>query len=165
VRGATPAGLHDERAVLDALRSLRRIPDATPAEVLHRILDAAALAKLVRREPPRVRALVGALLEEAGAAAVPPSLPMNSVARSTRLTRYRMPEAAAWLKSAADWGICWPRHPLGPRDWLSDAISASGERKRALETRTRLLALWRRADAELQPVLADVWSRVTVPER
>jgi hypothetical protein len=113
VRGTTPAGLHNERAVLDALRSLRRIPGATPAEVLHRILllikggklDAAALAKMARREPPRVRALVGALLEEAGADAVPPSL-LGELRRSLNpATRYRMPEAAAWLKSAASWGI------------------------------------------------------------
>jgi hypothetical protein len=39
---------------------------------------------------------------------------------------------------------------------LAELYDARGERPRALETRTRLLALWRRADAELQPVLADV---------
>jgi DNA-binding SARP family transcriptional activator/tetratricopeptide (TPR) repeat protein len=42
---------------------------------------------------------------------------------------------------------------------LAELYDARGERRRALETRTRLLALWRRADAELQPVLADVRTR------
>jgi tetratricopeptide (TPR) repeat protein len=39
---------------------------------------------------------------------------------------------------------------------LAELYDVHGERNRALETRTRLLALWRRADATLQPVLADV---------
>ena len=42
---------------------------------------------------------------------------------------------------------------------LAELYDAHGERDRALETRTRLLALWRRADATLQPVLADVRTR------
>jgi DNA-binding SARP family transcriptional activator/tetratricopeptide (TPR) repeat protein len=42
---------------------------------------------------------------------------------------------------------------------LAELYDAHGERNRALETRTRLLALWRRADATLQPVLADVRTR------
>lgn len=48
---------------------------------------------------------------------------------------------------------------------LAELYDARGERRKALETRTRLLALWRRADAELQPVLADVRTRLSVPER
>jgi DNA-binding SARP family transcriptional activator/tetratricopeptide (TPR) repeat protein len=48
---------------------------------------------------------------------------------------------------------------------LADLYDGRGERRRALETRTRLLALWRRADAELQPVLTDVRTRLTVPDR
>ncbi len=39
---------------------------------------------------------------------------------------------------------------------LAELYDAHGERNLALETRTRLLALWHRADAALQPVLADV---------
>lgn len=42
---------------------------------------------------------------------------------------------------------------------LAELYDARSERNRALETRTRLLALWRRADATLQPVLADVRTR------
>jgi serine/threonine-protein kinase len=48
---------------------------------------------------------------------------------------------------------------------LADLYDARGDRRQALETRTRLLALWRRADAELQPFLADVRTRVTAPAR
>jgi hypothetical protein len=48
---------------------------------------------------------------------------------------------------------------------LAELYDARGDRRRALDARTRLLALWRRADAELQPVLADVRTRSRVPER
>jgi DNA-binding SARP family transcriptional activator/Tfp pilus assembly protein PilF len=48
---------------------------------------------------------------------------------------------------------------------LAELYDAEGERNRALETRTRLLALWRRADASLQPVLADVRTRSRSPDR
>jgi tetratricopeptide (TPR) repeat protein len=48
---------------------------------------------------------------------------------------------------------------------LVELYDARGDTERAQAMRTRLLALWRRADAELQPVLADVRTRVTGPER
>jgi DNA-binding SARP family transcriptional activator/tetratricopeptide (TPR) repeat protein len=48
---------------------------------------------------------------------------------------------------------------------LADLYDARGDRTKARETRTRLLALWRRADADLQPVLAEVRTRLTAPER
>ena len=48
---------------------------------------------------------------------------------------------------------------------VAELYDARGDRRRALDARTRLLALWRRADAELQPVLADVRTRSRVPER
>jgi tetratricopeptide (TPR) repeat protein len=48
---------------------------------------------------------------------------------------------------------------------LTELYDARGDTERAQAMRTRLLALWRRADAELQPVLADVRTRVTGPER
>ena len=47
---------------------------------------------------------------------------------------------------------------------LVELYDARGDRSRAQHTRTRLLALWRRADAALQPALADVRTRVTSPE-
>ena len=48
---------------------------------------------------------------------------------------------------------------------LVELYDARGDRTRAQNARTRVLALWRRADAELQPALADVRTRVTSPER
>jgi hypothetical protein len=58
-----------ERTTLDALREITRIPDASPADVLRRIstlvragdLDFVRLARFAREEPPRVRAILGAL--------------------------------------------------------------------------------------------------------
>jgi tetratricopeptide (TPR) repeat protein len=47
---------------------------------------------------------------------------------------------------------------------LAALYESRGDRTRASQTMTRLLALWRRADAELQPVLADVRTRLTAPE-
>ncbi len=48
---------------------------------------------------------------------------------------------------------------------LGELYEAGGNPGKAAEVRGRLLALWRRADAELQPVLADVRTRVTAPGR
>jgi DNA-binding SARP family transcriptional activator/tetratricopeptide (TPR) repeat protein len=48
---------------------------------------------------------------------------------------------------------------------LAELYDARGDRSQALQTRNRLLALWRRADAVLQPLLADVRFRVTSLER
>ncbi len=71
VRGASA----DERAVLDALRDLRWIPDTTPDYVIARIGDLfrskrisfERVARFARREPPRVRALLGAIGTSIGA--------------------------------------------------------------------------------------------------
>jgi DNA-binding SARP family transcriptional activator/tetratricopeptide (TPR) repeat protein len=46
---------------------------------------------------------------------------------------------------------------------LAELYEGRGDRTRAQAARTRLLALWRRADAELQPLLAEVRARVTSP--
>jgi serine/threonine-protein kinase len=55
---------------------------------------------------------------------------------------------------------------LGPAlKRLGELYEARGDLRAAAEVRARLLALWRRADAELQPVLADVRTRVTTPAR
>jgi len=71
VRGASA----DERAVLDALRDLRWIPDTTPENVIARIADLfrsnrvsfERVARFARREPPRVRAVLGAIGSSIGA--------------------------------------------------------------------------------------------------
>ncbi len=63
--GITP----EERGFLDALRNLTRIPDTTPGAVLERLghhlksktVSFERLVRYARKEPPRVRALLGAL--------------------------------------------------------------------------------------------------------
>jgi hypothetical protein len=65
----------DERALLDALRDLRWIADTTPEHVIARIADLfrskrvsfERVARFARREPPRVRALLGAIGSSIGA--------------------------------------------------------------------------------------------------
>jgi len=65
----------DERAMLDALRDLRWIPDTTPERVVARIGDLfrsrrvsfERVARFARREPPRVRAVLGAIGNAIGA--------------------------------------------------------------------------------------------------
>lgn len=62
----------EERTALDALRDINRIPDASPATVLRRLamlirsgdLKFRRLAQHAMSEPPRVRALLGALGDE-----------------------------------------------------------------------------------------------------
>jgi hypothetical protein len=57
-------------------------------------------------------------------------------------------------------------YELGPALMrLIELYDAHGEQVKAQNTRTRLLALWHRADAELQPTLADLRTRITAPER
>ena len=96
---------------LDVLRDVRRIPDTTPARVVARVggylrqLPAAARRRLTvlaaRQAPPRVRALLGALLETlpdaAGAARLRATL--------NPLTRYRLGLSAAALPNCAAWNI------------------------------------------------------------
>ena len=65
----------DERAVLDALRDLRWISETTPEHVIARIgelfrsrrVSFERVARFARREPPRVRALLGAIGSAIGA--------------------------------------------------------------------------------------------------
>lgn len=65
IRGLTS----EERGAIDALRDLKWIPDTRPAEPVHRLvelfrsgrLNFVRIAAAVRREPPRVRALVGTI--------------------------------------------------------------------------------------------------------
>lgn len=75
----------EERTALDALRDITRIPDAHPAGVLRRIgalvragdLDFTRLARYAEAEPPRVRALLGALGERLRHANVGRRVPLN----------------------------------------------------------------------------------------
>jgi hypothetical protein len=62
--------------------------------------------------------------------------------------------------------ICSGVRELGPALLRLEALyDMVGERDKAQEARTRLLSLWRRADAALQPVVAEVRARITSPEQ
>ena len=96
---------------LEVLRDVRRIPDTTPARVVARVSDylrqlpAAARRRLAvlaaRQAPPRVRALLGALLDtlpDVGGAA-------QLRATLNPLTTYRLGLSAAALPNRAAWNI------------------------------------------------------------
>jgi hypothetical protein len=79
-------GIHtEERTALDALRDVTRIPGAHPADVLGRIgmllrigdLDFTRLARYASVEPPRVRALLGAIGERLRHLNVRSQVPLN----------------------------------------------------------------------------------------
>ena len=97
-----------ELATLDALRDLHRIPDATPASTIGRIIDLIAskrlsfkrLAKLARHESPRVRALVGAIGSQIGADRTVAGLKKSL----NPLTNFHLNVGIA-LRNAADWNI------------------------------------------------------------
>lgn len=97
-----------ELTALDALKDLDRIPDTTPAETIVRIMDLVRsgrlslkrLARLARHEPPRVRALVGAIGSHLGKA--------KTVARLKKslnpLTMFEL-DLGSVLPNAAEWQI------------------------------------------------------------
>lgn len=98
-----------ERAVLDALRDLPSIPGSSETEVLHRIahlfrsgvLSFQRVARLAETEPPRVRALLGAIGSE-----VPGTdASLRSLKKSLNpLTKFRIGIGQA-LPAAKVWNI------------------------------------------------------------
>ncbi len=113
-RGIRP----EERVALDALREVSRIPDSSPREVLLRLktlirsgrLDFVRLARFARAEPPRVRALLGALGDDIRAdspdcAAVPFDALESLREGLNPLTTYRVPGTSGVLKYATRWRI------------------------------------------------------------
>lgn len=104
-------GIRDEeRTVLDSLRDIDKIPDTTPEKTISRIihllkrceLDFARLAKFALTEPPRVRALLGAIGEEAGVS----SAPLTTLHRSLNpISAYRIAGASTALKNSPAWHI------------------------------------------------------------
>jgi hypothetical protein len=112
-RGIRP----EERTALDALRDVTRIPGSSPREVLLRLkallqwrrLDFARLARFARAEPPRVRALLGAMgediREESARSARVPARALEALRKGLNpLTTYRC-DAEGVLKHAARWRI------------------------------------------------------------
>jgi hypothetical protein len=108
----------EERTALDALRDIARIPDARPAEILRRLamlirsgdLDYVRLAKYARVEPPRVRALLGALGEELRHANAGRRVPLEVLEELREglnpLSTFRIPGARDALPHAASaWRI------------------------------------------------------------
>jgi hypothetical protein len=104
--------IENERAVLDALRAIRRIPGTTPGGVLdwarHHLtlggLNVANLARMAKNEPPRVRALLGALMEDIdpdGTEGI-----REGLKRSLNpLTTFKFPGVRERLRSADGWNI------------------------------------------------------------
>jgi uncharacterized protein DUF6088 len=114
VRPSTPHGGYRERAVLDALRNLRRIPGSTPRTVIERLLavlgeggvDVPTLLSMALLEPPRVRALLGALLEHARPDDSMIRVSLADLRRSLNpQTTFRIPEAANLLPTSRRWRI------------------------------------------------------------
>jgi hypothetical protein len=104
-------GIHeDERAALDALRSIRFIPDTNVIATLRRIkslmkggtLEPGRLTRFASAEPPRVRALVGALVETIGYR----DEAVDALRKSLNpLTRFKMPATRDVLPTAAAWRL------------------------------------------------------------
>jgi hypothetical protein len=104
-------GIRDEeRTALDSLRDIGKIPDTSPAKTVSRMIhlvkrgqfDFDRLARFALTEPPRVRALLGAIGEEAGV----DSASLRQLRRSLNpLSSYRIAGAASALPNSAEWHI------------------------------------------------------------
>lgn len=112
-KGITPA----ERATLDALRDVDRIPGSTPADVVGRLailirsgdLNYRRLARFALAEPPRVRALLGAIGDAmSGSDSTHRALrrPVEDLRASLNpLTSFSITDLGDALKTAAAWRI------------------------------------------------------------
>ena len=100
---------HEERAVLDALRDVRWIPDTTPSDVVHRISDLFRSGRLSfsrvsrnsKKEPPRVRAILGAIGDYLGEN---PNLQEDLRKSLDPTTTFRL-GISRTLPTAANWNI------------------------------------------------------------
>lgn len=107
----------EERTALDALRDIGRIPDADAPDVLRRLrmllrsggLNYARLARFAAAEPPRVRALLGALGEDLRGSAHETRIPDSAIrglrASLNPLTGYTIPGASSVLATARAWRV------------------------------------------------------------
>lgn len=96
--------------LLDAIRYIRKIPDAHPPDSAKRLLSILkalpdskqkTLVQLSRKYPPASRALVGAMLDELGKDELTPALyeSLNPI------TTYKLPGVGNVLSTAANWHI------------------------------------------------------------
>lgn len=95
--------------ILDVIRYLKKIPDASPSSVCKRLLaiikdltqkEKKSLVELALKYPPSVRAFLGAVLEEIGNASLTESLRKSL----NPISIYKLP-AAKMLKSTEAWNI------------------------------------------------------------
>ncbi|MBK9247120.1 MAG: hypothetical protein IPM69_03175 [Ignavibacteria bacterium] len=94
--------------VLDAIRSIKTIPDAPVGESCRRLMaiirDIQAKPTLVRlalQYPPSTRALLGAMLEEIGSSPIAEPLKKSL----NLITVYKLPGISSVLSTAATWNI------------------------------------------------------------
>jgi hypothetical protein len=100
----------EERTLLDALRGTQRLPDTSSEAAILRIkdilsskrFDFSRLASFAAVEPPRVRALLGAIGQEIG---IKTKLLNQLHAKINPLSKYKIPGAAGTLVHAAEWQI------------------------------------------------------------
>jgi hypothetical protein len=100
----------EERTLLDALRGTQRLPDTSSEAAILRIkdilsskrFDFSRLASFAAVEPPRVRALLGAIGQEIG---IKTKLLNQLHAKINPLSKYKIPGAAGALVHAAEWQI------------------------------------------------------------
>ena len=96
--------------ILDAIRYIKKIPDATVASACKRLLtivkeqsqqDKTTLVRLAQKYPPAARALLGALLETAGEK----SLTVSLFSSLNHITQYKLTGVVKVLPAASKWNI------------------------------------------------------------
>jgi len=96
--------------VLDAIRYIRKIPDATTDSSCRRLLaildkkndeDIKSLVRLAMKYPPATRALLGAMLEQLNK--VDNTQPLRKSLNA--ITRYKLPDIDKALSTAPNWNI------------------------------------------------------------
>ncbi|WP_026707451.1 type IV toxin-antitoxin system AbiEi family antitoxin domain-containing protein [Flavobacterium frigidarium] len=96
--------------LLDAIRYIKRIPDSSTATACMRLMsllkelsekDIATVVRLAQKYPPATRALLGALLDEAGVSQFKELLLKNL----NPITKYKLSGVQAVLKTAINWNL------------------------------------------------------------
>jgi hypothetical protein len=96
--------------LLDAIRYIKKIPDSSTANACMRLMsllkklsekDIATVVRLAQKYPPATRALLGALLDEAGVSHFKELLLKNL----NPITKYKLSGVQAVLKTAENWNL------------------------------------------------------------